>query len=252
MTDETARWKKLAGAGFLVVVHDVTPFFATEIERVLDALVPLVGTRLSAAVVPCWHGGTSEDSHHGFWQTVSDSFQEVLLHGDHHLNEKSATWLSLLTGSADEFSRLTEVECDARIASGLEQMACLIQNRPVGFLPPAWQRGRVTPAVLLRHGLRFVLGMHGLEFVGHGIIPLTTWSWDWGRIGWLGHVAETYGSLRSRWQPWALPTIAIHPADVSRGFLPRAVLICQRLLEEGRRPVLAVELEQRLFGGAAR
>jgi hypothetical protein len=94
--------------------------------------------------------------------------------------------------------------------------------------------------------------MHGLEFVGHGTIPLATWSWDCGRIGWLGHVAETYGSLRFRWQPQVLPTIAIHPADVSRGFLPRAVLICQRLLNEGRRPVLAVDLEQRLFGGAGR
>lgn len=252
MTDEISSWRELAETGFLVVIHDVTPYFANEIERILNALGPLVGTRLTAAVVPCWHGRASVVADHPFWKTINESFQEVLLHGHRHRNDKSATCLSLLTGRADEFSRLTEIECETRIAAGLEQMEGLLQNRPVGFLPPAWQRGQATPEVLLRHGLRFVLGMHGLEFVGHGSIPLTTWSWDCGRIGWLGHVAETYGSLRSRWRPSALPTIAIHPADVSRGFLPRAVLICQRLLGEGRRPVLAVDLEQRLFGGAGR
>ena len=250
MTDIIATSRELAATRFLVVVHDVTPTFASEIDRILNVLVPLVGTCATAAVVPCWHGLESDVAHRAFWQTVNDSFQELLLHGYRHRNDKSATWLSQLTGRADEFSRLTEVECEARIAAGLEMMNGLLPNRPVGFLPPAWQRGQATSAVLLRHGLRCVLGMHGLEFVGHGTIPLATWSWDCGRIGWLGHIAETYGNLRSSWRPSALPTIAIHPADVSRGFLPRAVLICQRLLREGRRPVLVGDLEQQLFGGA--
>lgn len=242
MTDETASWRELAATGFLVVVHDVTPFFANEIEQILRELEPLVGSRVAAAVVPSWHGGAANVADHSFWEAVNNSFQEVLLHGYRHWNDKTATCLSLLTGSADEFSRLTEVECEARIAAGLEMMNGHLSKRVVGFLPPAWQRGQATSAVLLRHGLRFVLGMHGLEFVGHGTIPLATWSWDCGRIGWLGRIAEAYGSLQFRWQPQALPTIAIHPSDVSRGFLSRAVLTCQRLLAEGRHPVLAVDL----------
>ena len=252
MTDVTTAWRELSATGFYVVVHDVAPRFASEIESILDAIRPLVGTRAAAAVVPCWHGDKLTDGRDSFWETVAESFEEVLLHGFHHRNDELVTWLSLLTGRADEFSRLTEIECSERLEAGLTRLECVSRKRPIGFLPPAWRRGQVTPAVLSRHWLRFEVGMHSLEIDGQHSVPLATWSWDCGRIGWLGHLSERYGTLRAWLRPLALPTIAIHPADVRRGFLPRAVMICQRMLRQGRRPVLVGEIEQRLLGEARR
>lgn len=244
MTDLPTAWHRFATTRFYVVVHDVTPHFATEIESIISAFHPLVGSHAAAGVTPCWHGCESRATDHSFWQNINESFHEVLLHGYRHRNDKAPTYLTLLTGRADEFSRLTKLECADQLEAGVIQLADALQRRPVGFLPPAWQRGQVTPGVLARNGLRFVLGLHNLKFSGRRAIPLATWSWDWGRLGWLGHVAEGYVTLGSCLRPLALPTIAIHPADVRRGFLPRAVRICQRLLAAGRRPVVAADIEQ--------
>ena len=230
-----------ARSDFYVVVHDVAPRFATELRQILSALHPLVGTHLAAAVVPHWHGDDAPTDR-DFWNMVHGSFDEFLLHGYRHRNEKTATWLSHLTHRADEFARLSDAECEQRIAAGATWAADLFGERLTGFLPPAWQRGRMTSELLARHGLRIAVGQHALTICDGKRFPLATWSWDCGRIGWLGHVTEWYGSASKWWRPQALPVIAIHPADVQRGFLPRAIAICRRLLAEGRRPVVASDL----------
>ena len=226
---------------FYVVIHDVAPRFAAEIQLILTALSPLVGTHLAAAVVPAWHGDDARTKPE-FWSLVENSFDEVLLHGYRHCNDKRSTWLSCLTDRADEFSRLNDAECEQRVAAGASWASEMFGERRIGFLPPAWQRGRLTSELLARHGLRIIVGQHAMTSRDGQQVPLATWSWDCGRIGWLGPVAEWYGSARKWWWPHALPVVAIHPADVQRGYLPRSVAICRQLLAEGRRPVIAQQL----------
>ena len=57
----------LAGSKFCVVLHDMTPIFAAEIDRLLDALQPLVRDRLVGAIVPQWHGNVTSESDRRFF-----------------------------------------------------------------------------------------------------------------------------------------------------------------------------------------
>ncbi len=92
--------------------------------------------------------------------------------------------------------------------------------------------------------LQFVMRFRRLECCRDSsrVRPLVTWSWDWGRLGWLSRGGELIGSFLSWHDPTAIPCVAIHPADVSRGCLPHAVRVIRQLIDSGHEPTTATEL----------
>ncbi len=92
--------------------------------------------------------------------------------------------------------------------------------------------------------LRFVMRFRRLECCRdpQRVLPLVTWSWDWGRLGWLARGGELFGSLLSHRDPSAIPCVALHPADVRRGCVPHAVRIIRQLIDSGHEPTTATEL----------
>jgi len=104
-----------------------------------------------------------------------------------------------------------------------------------GFLAPAWQKGHVRPGNGNLAGLEHVLGFFSLESSAGRKVPLATWTWDCGRWGWLGHLGQGIGRL-SRSLDRGVPTLAIHPADLERGFWPDILRLTWELLESGYEP----------------
>ena len=104
-----------------------------------------------------------------------------------------------------------------------------------GFLAPAWQIGHVRLASGNRLGLEHVLGFFSVDSSAGRKIPLATWTWDCGRWGWLGHLGHGFGRL-SQTLNHAVPTLAIHPRDLERGFWPNILRRIQELLEAGHEP----------------
>jgi len=104
-----------------------------------------------------------------------------------------------------------------------------------GFLAPGWQRGHVS----LRNGnlaeLDHVLGFFSLESRAGRKIPVATWTWDCGRWHWLGRVGHGIGWLRQSLN-CGVPTLAIHPADLERGFWPTILRLTGQLLDAGYEP----------------
>jgi hypothetical protein len=90
-------------------------------------------------------------------------------------------------------------------------------------------------------GLDHVVGYFGVESSTRGRVRLATWSWDCGRWGWLGHVGHRLGSLLQHLDRGA-PTLAIHPADVERGYWPRIMRLTETLLEAGYEPTTVAGL----------
>jgi hypothetical protein len=84
-------------------------------------------------------------------------------------------------------------------------------------------------------GLEHVLGFFSLESRAGRNVPLATWAWDCGRWGWLGHVGHGLGWLRHSLD-LGVPTVAIHPRDLERGFWPRILRLTEELLESGYEP----------------
>ena len=131
----------------LASIHDVSPRFESEIERLLDLLGPHVGERLAMLVVPNHWGdapirpGSPFASRLRGW---ADSGIEIFLHGYFHRDQaghsRPADRLraSLMTAREGEFLGLSRSDAAARIAEGRALLEGVIGREIDGFVAPAW------------------------------------------------------------------------------------------------------------------
>jgi hypothetical protein len=219
----------------LICIHDVTPAFARETAVMLRDLAPLVGRRLSLAVVPDWHGRWPLTAYPEYCRLIREGAEELLLHGYFHRRRRGRGPVSLLTDRADEMNGLDPEDTRRTIERGQHVFAEVFGTTARGFLAPAWQRGHVR----LEHAdalpLEHVLGFLSLDARTGRKIPVTTWSWDCGPWRWLGHVGHGLGWLRHSLGNRAV-VLAIHPRDLARGFWPQILHLTGALVATGYEP----------------
>lgn len=207
---------------FVVCVHDVAPVTGAAIEKILDRLAPLVGTTISLAIIPRLAGRALADNR-SFTTTMEARSEEILLHGYTHVREQGAGLVSFLTEGADEFSGLAEEAALASLRRGRQELEECFEQPVLGFLPPAWQKGKVNVELLSRAELDFLVTFFSVHSV-RARVPLATWTWDCGRFSALGAAGEIVGSAVSTLRPDAIPVLALHPRDLERGWLE----LCER------------------------
>lgn len=139
-----------ARPALLVSIHDVSPRFEGEVDRLLDLLCPYVGERLAMLVVPNHWGdapivpGTSFATRLRRW---ADAGVEMFLHGYYHRDEAAHAGVSdrlrarLMTAGEGEFLGLSRSEAAERISSGRKLVADVIGRDVDGFVAPAWLYG---------------------------------------------------------------------------------------------------------------
>lgn len=231
--------QKVSNAGsFYVALHDVAPRFSKQIAAIAEALSPLIGSNMAAAVVPRWHGRPIGPDDREFIELVRRHFDDILLHGLTHSRDNGRGLVSLITRNSDEFNGLSVEETESRLEQGQAALQQHFAETACGFIAPTFQRGRLTAERLAGHGLHYAVGFRHIEFSSGERIPVATWCWDVSRWGPLGHVGHFYGNLRMGLYKDLLPCLAIHPVDVDRGFLPKIVALTRKLLDENRQPIL--------------
>ena len=245
-SDAGIEGRRLTVPPFLVCIHDATPAYARETGVMLRDLAPLLGRRLSFAVVPDWHGEWPLTAHPEYCRLIRESSEELLLHGYFHQRQRGRGSASLLTGSADEMNGLNLEETRRTIERGQRVFIDVFGEPARGFLAPAWQRGHVgrpkgRTARRLQAGLDYVIGFSSVQSAAGREVPLATWSWDCGRWGWLGHLGHGIGWL-SHSLDRGVPTLAIHPRDLERGFWPAIVRLTQELIDAGYEPTTVAGL----------
>ncbi|RPI77234.1 MAG: hypothetical protein EHM42_14030 [Planctomycetaceae bacterium] len=218
-----------------MVVHDVTPVLARDVDAILDCCLPEVGEFLAGAAVPCWHGQTPGATDRQRFRRWLDQFGETLLHGWTHWREHRPGLISLLTNRADELAGLSTPDVAERIGRGLSLLQDITGAAVTGFVPPAWQLPSGLEA-LRQAGLEYSVGFTRLSSIHSADIPLATWSWDWGRIAFVSRLGASLGSAARLCNHRAVPVIVLHPADVGRGLLPAAVGVIRRLKSAGWQP----------------
>ncbi|MFN0051738.1 MAG: hypothetical protein ACKV0T_06080, partial [Planctomycetales bacterium] len=77
-----------------------------------------------------------------------------------------------------------------------------------------------------------------------------TYSWDWGRFDCLSRPGAGWGALRQLFHRKAVPIIVLHPADLERGHVHRALELIQRLQDAGRQLVGVERLVERVNAGS--
>src|SRR5437868_8657490 len=134
----------------LASIHDVSPRFESEVERLLDLLRPHVRDRLALLVVPNHWGDAPIVAGSAFAARLrewADCGCEIFLHGFCHRDEaqhgRAADRLraSFMTAGEGEFLGLSRAAAAARIKEGRALLEDVI-GRPIdGFVAPAWLYG---------------------------------------------------------------------------------------------------------------
>lgn len=227
---------------FLVCIHDATAAHAHETRVMIRDLAPLIGRRLSFAVVPNWYGKWPLAADRSYCSLVRESSEELLLHGYFHHRRRGAGPATLLTKSSDEMNGLNPEETHYVLDCGQRVFVEAFGEPARGFIAPAWRPGHVRLGSAHAPGLDHVLGFFSLESHASRKIPLATWSWDCGRWGWLGHIGHGIGSLLQSLD--RVPVLAIHPRDLDRGFWPTIMRRTRELIDAGFEPSTPTALLQ--------
>ena len=225
---------------FLVCIHDATPAFARVTTSMLRDLAPLIGRRLTLGVVPDWHGEWPLDTHREYCQHLSASSSQLLLHGFRHRRQHGSGPVSWLAEHCDELNGLDLDEALHAIGEGQRVFARAFGAEARGFLAPGWQRGRLSLAAMRTLGVDHVLGFFALDSATSSI-PLATFTWDCGRWGWLGHIGHGIGRV-SRALDYRIPSLAIHPRDMERGYWGHIMRLTRELIDAGYEPRTPDEL----------
>ena len=220
---------------FVVCIHDATPAYARETRAMIRHLAPILGRRISFAVVPDWYGEWPLAAHRDYCRLVRERAGELLLHGYFHQRQRGRGPATLIAGRADEMNGLDAEKTRRTLERGQRVFIDVFGEPARGFLAPAWQRGHVRAGNMSALGLDHVLGFFSLESQTGRRVPLATWTWDCGRWGWLGHVGHGIGWM-SQSLDRGVPTLAIHPRDLERGFWPAIVRLTEELIDRGYEP----------------
>ena len=226
---------------FVVCIHDATPAYARETRVMIRDLAPLVGRRLSLGVVPNWHRQWHLTAHPDYCRLLRDSAEELLLHGYFHQRQRGWGPITWLAEGSDEMNGMDLEEARAILERGQRVLTEVFGTPARGFLAPAWQPGHVRALGGCMVGLEHVLGFFSLESRTGRTVPLATWSWDCGRWGWLGHLGHGLGRV-SQSLDRGVPSLAIHPRDLMRGFWPMILRLTKDLLGAGYEPVTTAGL----------
>jgi predicted deacetylase len=230
---------------FCVMLHDVAPLYATHVATFTESLAPLIGNVMSAAVVPCWGGVPLSESDRPFLDRVAQEYANIQLHGFEHFRPKGGGLVSKIADGKDEMNGLDDAETDRRLSAGQEILTRLMGQPARGFIAPTYNIGRATPDRLARFGIHYTVGYgHVTNSTGERL-TLSSWCWDVSPIRLLCRLGYRLGQIQYRFRKRALPCVVLHPLDLERGFLPQIVRTVQRLLDDGRKPVL---LESMGFG----
>lgn len=226
---------------FLICIHDASPAYARETRLMIRGLAPLVGRRLSFGVVPDWHDRWPLAEHPDYCRLISDSSDELLLHGFVHRRRQGRGPVTWLTGGSDEMNGLDAAETRRTLERGQTVFTGTFGAPARGFLAPAWQTAHVRPGDTATVRLDYVLGFFSLESRSGRSVPLATWTWDCGRWGGLGYLGQAIGGMRHSLHR-GVPTLAIHPSDLRRGHWPAILRLTRRLLDSGHDPVTPSDL----------
>lgn len=235
----------------LASIHDVSPRFESEVDRLAELLQPYVGNRIAMLVVPNHWGDAPLIAGSSFGSKVrawADAGVEMFLHGYFHCDEARhpRSWdrlrARLLTAGEGEFLGLSQREAQARIVAG-KALVEDVTGRPIaGFIAPAWLYGPGTTEALAECAIpiaedhwRIWSPATGAE-LARG--PVITWA-SRTRMRLASSLAAAAALRRL---PASILRVAVHPPDCRKPALERSIESTMRSLASSRRAARYSEL----------
>jgi predicted deacetylase len=216
----------------LASIHDVSPRFESEVDRLIELLGPHVGTRLAMLVVPN-HWGDAPivpgSAFAGRLRNWAEQGIEMFLHGFTHRDEARYSAAAdrirarFMTASEGEFLGLSSSDAAARIAKGRDLLEDVIGRSIDGFVAPAWLYGDGAREALVKSAmplaedhLRVWSPATGAELAWG---PVITWA-SRTRTRLLSSLAA---AAALRHAPLEVLRIGVHPPDIRHPALVRSI-----------------------------
>lgn len=229
----------------LASIHDVSPRFESEVDRLLELLEPHVGARLAMLVVPN-HWGDAPIVPGSPFATRLRSWAnhgvEMLLHGFTHRDDAEYSGAAdrvrarFMTASEGEFLGLSAAEASKRIRDGSALIEGVIGRSIDGFVAPAWLYGEGAREALeqariplAEDHLRVWSPKTGRELAWG---PVITWA-SRTRMRLLSSLAA---AAALRHAPLSVLRIGVHPPDVRHPALVGSISKTFVTARRNRRP----------------
>jgi predicted deacetylase len=235
----------------LASIHDVSPRFESEIDRLLDLLRPHVGSRLAMLVVPNHWGDAPVVPGSRFATRLrewSEAGVEMFLHGFTHRDDSNHDRASariragFMTAGEGEFLGLSTAEATNRIADGRRSLEDVTGRRIAGFVAPAWLYGpgalealRQAAVPIAEDHFRVWSPATGSR-LAHG--PVITWA-SRSRPRLASSIAA---AAALRHAPLEVLRIGVHPPDVRHPALVRSICKTFHSAAAGRQPARYADL----------
>jgi predicted deacetylase len=216
----------------LASIHDVSPRFDSEVDRLAELLHPHVGDRMAMLVVPNHWGGAPLIAGSAFATRLrgwADRGIEMFLHGYFHRDDARHVGgtdrlrARFMTANEGEFMALSREEAGERIADGRKLVEDVIGRPVAGFIAPAWLYGEGALKAIADAGMPLaedhfrVWSPVSGEQLARG--PVITWA-SRTKMRLASSLAAA-AALR-RFSPTVL-RIGVHPPDVRHPALVRSI-----------------------------
>jgi len=229
----------------LASIHDVSPRFESEIDRLLNLLQPHVGNRIAMLVVPNHWGdapivpGSSFATRLRRW---AEAGAEIFLHGYFHRDSKRHSGASdrlraeFMTAGEGEFLGLSREEAGSRIAEGRALLEDVIGRRIDGFVAPAWLYGEGARAALRECGIRIAEDHLRVWSPATGVRlasgPVINWA-SRTRLRLLSSLLAAAALRRARLK---VLRVGVHPPDCRHPALVRSIEDTLKIARRTRQP----------------
>jgi predicted deacetylase len=216
----------------LASIHDVSPRFEGEVDRLIDLLRVHVGTKMAMLVVPNHWGDAPILPGSPFAARLRDwaaSGIEMFLHGFYHRDDAGHAGTGnrlrarFMTAGEGEFLGLSRQEAADRLLTGRQLLEDVIGRSIDGFIAPAWLYGRGALEAL--HDARIPLAEDHLRVwspaTGQQLAsgPVITWA-SRTRLRLLSSLAA---AAALRHAPLQVLRIGVHPPDIRHQALVRSI-----------------------------
>lgn len=216
----------------LLSIHDVSPRFESEVDRLAEKLTAVVGPRFAMLVVPNhWNDapivpGSAFARRLRAW---ADAGVEIFLHGYFHRGDSASAGIPdrmrgrFMTAGEGEFLGLGREEAVRRIIAGRALLED-VTGRPIaGFVAPAWLYGSGAIEALETCGIGIaedhwkVWSPQSGRTLAHG--PVVTWA----RRTRMRLKSSLIAAPIVRRLPMRVLRIGLHPPDVHHSDLLRSI-----------------------------
>jgi hypothetical protein len=229
----------------LASIHDVSPRFESEIDRLLGLLAPSVGSRVALLAVPN-HWGDAPimpgSPFAGRLRRWADRGMEIFLHGYFHRDDarhgRTADRIRgrFMTAGEGEFLGLSRDEACRRIAEGRSLLEDVI-GRPIdGFVAPAWLYGDEALAALTECQIPIAEDHLCVWSPANGARlakgPVITWASRTRTRA----ASSLLAAAALRRAPMNVLRVGVHPPDCRHPALVRSIEKTLKLAARDRRP----------------